>query len=78
MRGRVEDLPLQRQLGGVVQPEPGGEGAVVPPGLHNLGRPVVRRARSRVHQDVMRIEQLHEGHRDPENAFGCLAIVVRR
>ena len=74
--GGVEDLPLERQLGRVVQPEPRGEAAVGPPGLHHLGRPVVRRARSRVRHDIVRLEQLHERDRDPEDALGRLAVVI--
>ena len=74
--GSVEDLPLERQLGRVVQPEPRGEAAVGPAGLHHLGRPVVRRARSRVRHDVVRLEQLHERDRDPQDALGRLAVVI--
>jgi hypothetical protein len=72
----VEDLALQRQPGGVVQPEPRGQAAVVAPGRHDLRRPVARRARSLVPHDVVRFQQADELGGDAQHAFGPLTVGV--
>ena len=74
--GRVVNLALERQLGRVVEPEPRGQAAVGPPGLHHLGGPVARRARSRVRHDVVRFEQLYQRGRDAQDAIGRLAVSI--
>jgi hypothetical protein len=74
--GRVEDLPLERQLGRVVEPEPGGDAAVGAPGLDHLGGPVIRRAGPRVRHHVMLLEQLQQRRGNPEDALGGLAVGV--
>ena len=78
MGGGVVDLPLERQLGRVVQPESRGQAAVGSAGLHHLGRSVPGRARSCVRHDIVRLEQLDERDRDPEDALGRLAVVIGR
>ncbi len=73
---RIEELTAQRQLGGAVQPEPGGQAAVTAERLDNPGPPPVLRAHPGRPHRVVGAEQADQRRGEAERCGRLLAGLV--